>query len=140
MNKLTRYSPDVRERAVRMVLEHQAGYGPQWTAVVLVASKLGCSAGNVAQLNTPGGARCGALAGGERRTRATHGAGTESRELRRANEFTQGGGFLPRRSSTAAARKGVFDRRAPGGVRGRAHLRRVADRPLDLLREQDARG
>ena len=44
MNKSTRYSPEVRERAVRMVLEHQAGHESQWAAMVSVASKLGCSA------------------------------------------------------------------------------------------------
>ena len=30
MKKSTRYSPEVRERAVRMVLEHQTGYDSQW--------------------------------------------------------------------------------------------------------------
>ncbi len=44
MKKSTRYSPEVRERAVRMVLEHQAGYDSQWAAIVSVASKLGCTA------------------------------------------------------------------------------------------------
>ena len=44
MNKSTRYSPEVRERAVRMVLEHQADHDSEWAAMVSVASKLGCSA------------------------------------------------------------------------------------------------
>ena len=44
MNKPTRYSPEVRERAVRIVLEHQAGYDSQWAAIVSVASKLGGTA------------------------------------------------------------------------------------------------
>ena len=34
MKKSTRYSPEVRERAVRMVMEHQAGHDSQWTAIV----------------------------------------------------------------------------------------------------------
>lgn len=31
-----KYSPEVRERAVRMVLEHQPGYGSQWAAIVSI--------------------------------------------------------------------------------------------------------
>lgn len=58
----------------------------------------------------------------------------ENRELRRANEILRkAAAFSPRRGSTAAGRDGVFHRRAPGGIRGRADLRRVADHPLDLL-------
>jgi len=33
MNKQTRYSPEIRERAVRMVFEHQAEYDSQWAAL-----------------------------------------------------------------------------------------------------------
>ena len=44
MNKSTRYSPEVRARAVRMVMEDHAGYESQWAAMVSVASKLGCTA------------------------------------------------------------------------------------------------
>ena len=44
MNKSTRYSPEVRERAVRLMLEHQAEHDSQWPAMVSVASKLGCTA------------------------------------------------------------------------------------------------
>ena len=38
-----RYSPEVRARAVRMVLEHQSDYPSQWAAIGSIASKIGCA-------------------------------------------------------------------------------------------------
>ena len=43
MGKQVRYSPEVRERAVRLVLEQQAGYESQWAAIASVAEKIGCT-------------------------------------------------------------------------------------------------
>ncbi|MGK0170907.1 MAG: transposase [Gammaproteobacteria bacterium] len=43
MSQTNRYSPEVRERAVRMVLEHQSEYSLQWQAICSVAGKIGCS-------------------------------------------------------------------------------------------------
>ena len=43
MSRQTRYSPEVRERAVRMVLEHQREYESQWAAIGSIAAKIGCT-------------------------------------------------------------------------------------------------
>ncbi|GAA3659256.1 transposase [Acetobacter lovaniensis] len=39
-----KFSPEVRERAVRMVGEHRADYGSEWEAMTSIASKIGCTA------------------------------------------------------------------------------------------------
>ena len=44
MTKSTRYSPEVRARAVRMVLEHQGEHASQWVAIGSIAAKIGCAA------------------------------------------------------------------------------------------------
>jgi len=43
MARTSKYSPEVRERAVRMVIEHEGEYGSRWTAVKSIAPKIGCS-------------------------------------------------------------------------------------------------
>lgn len=44
MKKSTKFSPEVRERAVRMVFESRGDYGSQWAAIESIAAKIGCSA------------------------------------------------------------------------------------------------
>ena len=44
MSKSTRYSPEVRERAVRLVFEHQGEYESQWAAMGSITGKIGCTA------------------------------------------------------------------------------------------------
>ena len=44
MKKRNRYSPEVRERAVRMVREHESEYDSQWAAIRSIAEKIGCTA------------------------------------------------------------------------------------------------
>jgi len=43
MARPSRYSPEVRERSVRMVFEHERDHSSQWAAIVSIASKIGCT-------------------------------------------------------------------------------------------------
>jgi transposase len=44
MSKRSRYSPEVRERAVRLVQEQRDEYSSEWAAMVLIGAKIGCTA------------------------------------------------------------------------------------------------
>ena len=88
MSKKSRYSPEVRERAVRMVLDHQREYPSQWQAVKSLASKFGCSAEAlrrwVRQAEVDDGQRGGVTTDDRARLKELE---RENRELRRANEI-----------------------------------------------------
>ena len=88
MNKSTRYSREVRERAVRLVMEHRGEHDSEWAAIVSVASKLGCGAETlrkwVRRAEGEAGVGAGMKSEEEERLRALE---RENRELRRANEI-----------------------------------------------------
>jgi transposase len=88
MSKQTRYSPEVRERAVRMVLDHQSEYASQWQAVESIAAKIGCTAETlrrwVRQVEVDSRRRAGPTTDERSRIKELE---REVRELRRANEI-----------------------------------------------------
>ena len=88
MGRPSRYSPEVRERAVRMVFEHQREYDSQWRAMASIASKIGCRAETlrkwVRQAERDTGQRGGLTTDEKQRMRELE---REVRELKRANEI-----------------------------------------------------
>jgi len=83
-----RFSPEVRQRAVRMVLDHGGDHASQWAAVGSIAAKIGCTAETlrtwVRQAERDRGQRPGATTEERERIRALE---REVRELRQANEI-----------------------------------------------------
>ncbi len=88
MSRQTGYSPEVRARAVRMVVEHRGEYTSEWAAISSISSKIGCTAetlrGWVRQAERDEGGRAGPTTEERERIKALE---REVRELRQANEI-----------------------------------------------------
>ncbi|MZR15378.1 IS3 family transposase [Maritimibacter sp. DP07] len=89
MSKTTnKFSPEVRERAVRLVLDNPGRHESRWQAIVSVAAKIGCSANTlndwVKKAEIDGGKRAGVTTEMTERLKALE---RENRELRQANEI-----------------------------------------------------
>ncbi len=88
MARRSRFSQEVRERAVRMVFEHGNEYSSEWEAMCSIAEKIGCSAETlrkwVRQTEVDSGRRGGQTSDEQARTKELE---REVRELRRANEI-----------------------------------------------------
>jgi transposase len=88
MNKSNSFSPEVRERAVRLVQEHRAEYPSLWAAVESIAPKIGCVPQTllawVKRQEVDAGMREGVSTAEAQRIKALE---REIKELRRANEI-----------------------------------------------------
>jgi transposase len=88
MVRRSKFSQEVRERAVRMVFEHRDQYASQWEAICPIAEKIGCSTEAlrkwVRQTEVDSGGRGGLTTDERGRMKDLE---RENRELRRANEI-----------------------------------------------------
>jgi len=88
MARPSRYSPEVRERAVRLVQEHGPEYPSQWAAIGSIAGKFGCTAETlrkwVRQAERDPGRRAGLTTDERQRLKDLE---REVRELQRTNEI-----------------------------------------------------
>jgi transposase len=88
MKKVPKYSPEFRERAVRLVFEHQGEHKTQWAAIGSIASKIGCTSETlrkwVRQAERDQGQRDGLSSTERERLKQLE---REVRELKRANEI-----------------------------------------------------
>jgi len=105
MARTSRFSPEVRDRAVRMVLEHTNEHASQWATITSIAEKIGCSAETlrhwVRQAERDAGRRPGLTSDERQRLKDLE---RENRELKRANEIL--------RLASAYFAKAELDRRA----------------------------
>ena len=88
MNKSNKFSPEVRERAVRLVQEHRGEYPSLWSAIESIAPKIGCVPQTllawVKRSEIDAGARPGTTTAEAQRIKELE---REVKELRRANDI-----------------------------------------------------
>jgi transposase-like protein len=88
MKKSSKFSPEVRERAVRLVQEHRGEYPSLWAAIESIAPKIGCVPQTllewVKQAEVDAGTRAGVSTAEAQRIKDLE---REVKELRRANEI-----------------------------------------------------
>jgi len=149
MSKTTnKYSPEVHERAVRMVLSNENQHESRWSAILSISAKIGCAPQTlnewVKKAEVDSGRRGGITTETAEKMKALE---RENRELNQANEILRKASayFAPAliaasgdcravgRSSTARSNDDPVHRRSPRRSWGRANLPCAADCPFDIL-------
>ncbi|ROJ39291.1 transposase [Escherichia coli] len=132
MTKNTRFSPEVRQRAVRMVLESQSEYDSQWATICSIAPKIGCTPETlrvwVRQHERDTGGGDGGLTTAERQRLKE--LERENRELRRSNDIL--------RQASAYFAKAEFDRAERQRLKELERENRELRRSNDILRQASA--
>jgi transposase len=87
MNTNKRYSPEVRERAVRLVMEQQGEYCSRWSAICSIAEKIGCTPETLRRWCKEADSSQSNSSGSQTEQERMKQLERENRELKRANEI-----------------------------------------------------
>lgn len=131
MSKTTNtFAPEVRQRAIRIVLEREDDYPSRWTTITSVAQKIGCSGHTLLEWVKKSKVDASAVVCRRRPPRSSRHRRVKSANCGKPMRFCARRRHIsPRRSSTARSNDDRLYRQASRCIWGRADLQGSADRP-----------